>query len=166
MWKGRIDGGLIDRQDGIVFPDVGLTSGDACYGRQGFIDCHGHHFVLDSPTKAPPDSADELVDVWSRSVRVDHRLTNGLESQRPEPRRKRVAVADLEIPQGDLDTGQFIGRTSVLDVVPIGKLAVGSNQFDDGCIVIAVGGELPTVLNPLADQPIVFEFAGLRLVRT
>lgn len=82
---------------------------------------------------AEPDESDES----TRSFRAftpaepcpDHGTADGFQLGWPEVRHQRLAVEPGELPDGILDVLELAGRTAILDVVALGVLQVGDDEF-------------------------------------
>ena len=90
------------------------------------------HLLPDGPLERPDDLADPLVDLVPAKAGVDHRLANGLESERPELPGQSVAIELAERPDRQPDVLRLRCGLAVLDVIGVGVTEVRQEHFVDG----------------------------------
>jgi len=127
-----------------------------------------HHFIFDAPFEQASNPVDARVDLPAAEIAPDHRLAHDLQALGTEVGRTEIFVKLQQGSNRGLEVGHLAGRLAVFDVVGLGELQVGDDQFVDpkidpvaGCIIDGAA-----VHQPFGDESLVERAALLGLVRT
>ena len=146
------DDALGDRLDRFGFSRLSSSAFQTSHSHQCGVNLGRYVFVLHRPAKHPLDATDQLVDVRSAVVRLDHRVPNLLQPLGAKFACRAFPVEIDNRPQRTPNGIHFIRRLAVFAVVLLGVLHKENAQVIDGERVPA---DVAVLGKPLGDQVVV-----------
>src|SRR4051794_38921487 len=156
------NGRIVNGQYAASFSRRGAALAQTGNIRQCIGDLSWNQLLRNTPAKHSLEATGLLVDRAAGPACGDKGVHHGLQCNGTEVAHGFAAIKTLQVPECTDDRHIFTRESTVFAVVVPGEVQVGDNQLVDaeivafGCAVAVLANELSTLLQPLADQTVVF----------